>query len=85
MRGLLYQFLVRFTTLVSSIALALTLLGGEWVLGRAFLLIVGSGAMANMAGTIIDFMFTLLAVVIAIGGVLRVVKWEIQDTWRSLR
>ena len=75
----------RIYALIAPILLALVLLGADWILRQAILLVIGSGAMVSRAVTIIDFLFVTLAVVIAVCGVLRVAVWEIRDTWGSFR
>ena len=81
----IHQLGKRIYALIAPILLALVLLGADWILRQAILLVIGSGAMVSRAVTIIDFLFVTLAVVIAVCGVLRVAVWEIRDTWESFR
>ena len=79
------QLGMRIYALIAPILLALVLLGADWVLRQAILLVIGSSALVSRAVTIIDFLFVTLAVIIAVCGVLRVAVWEIRDTWGSFR
>ena len=81
----IHQLGIRIYALIAPILLALVLLGADWILRQAIILVIGSGAMVSRAVTIIDFLFVTLAVVIAVCGVLRVAVWEIRDTWGSFR